>query len=919
MTKYILAFLFSCMTIISFGQEKITITGKVTDALNLPLIDSDIVIGNKVDSTKIASTTTDDSGAFKLEITTQNQPIYLIVDDALEGVFKKSFESLKNNTDLGTIVINPMVYDLQEVLVTNAEAMVVKKDTIEYNADSYKVKPNANLEALLRELPGFEIDDDGKITVNGKDVSEILIDGEPFFGTDGKVAIENLPADIIKKIQVSDFKTKNEKFSGEKSKSNKSSINITLKEDKKQGYMLKATGGYGTDNHYEANLMANYFKGNRKFSLIGSSTDIAASGMVNGEGSRGRGGMGRRNSNGITTNTSIGLNYNDKINDNLKIGADYRLNHSYNTNDNYTRKENLNPTNIFTTTSNTKSNAETYGHNFGTNLEWKKNNTNIYFNPSFSNSSTKSSSLGDSESVDENGVLKNETDSDVKSKSKSNTFSNLLSINQKFKNKSYVDFSSNISIGKTDTDQKELSNAIFYDGSRDNTNRHVNSKNISKNDSYNFDLKYTLPITDSINIAIGSAYNLSNSETNNTSLNYNNLTGEYEEINTDLSRFFKTNLNQFNPYAQFLLNKSKLSASIRVGAEIYNQDNFGSYQNRDYSLIQQKTLPDLQGNIRYQSGNNSIMFMYSYDTSLASSSQVLPIEDQSSLTSIITGNPDLNPNKAHNFNVMLGNFDRKTRQGFNANLAYTYNESSIVNSVITNETDLTRKVTYENIKGNYRLQGNVNFNKQYQKGLNKFRVNVGLMASYALNQGFNQSEKYEAFNTTVAPNIRLNWDYGDYLTISPSYRLNFTNSKYENYRINGQDNITHNFGIKTITTWPKNLTWTNDFSYNYNSRMAAGFKRDFFLWNMQLMYSFFNNKFEAGIKAYDILNQNNSYTRTITQDAITDQRNNILKRFVMFSLTLNLNQFGGKSSNKGEKSDRPRGDFQRNGGMGRPE
>ena len=910
MTKYILTILISLISIYSFSQEKISVTGKVTDALNLPLIDSEITIGNKADSTKIATTTTDETGSFKIELERQENPIYIIVEDALEGVFKKSFESLKNSTDLGTIVINPMVYDLKEVVVTNAEAMVVKQDTIEYNADSYKVKPNANLEALLRELPGFEMDDDGKITVNGKDIGEILIDGEPFFGTDGKVAIENLPADIIKKIQVSDYKTKNEKFSGEKSKSNKSSLNITLKEDKKKGYMLKATGGYGTDNHYEANLMANYFKGKKKFSLIGSSTDIAASGLVNGEGSRGRGGMGRRGSNGITTNTSIGLNYNDQINDNLKIGANYRLNHSYNKNENYTRKENLNPNNIFTTTSNTKSNSETYGHNFGSSLEWTKKNTKLYFNPTFNTSSTTNSSVGDSESIDENGVLKNDTKSDIRSNGNTNTFSNLLSINQKLKNNSYIDFSSDISVGQTNNNQREISNATFYDGSRAGRNRNVNSKNISKNNSYNFELKYTLPITDSIKIAVGSSYNITDSETNNSSLNYNEATGEFDNINTDLSRLFTTTQNKLNPYAQFLLNRSKLSASIKLGTNVYNQDNFGNYKGANYNLTQKEILPDLSGNIRYQKNNNSIMLMYSYNTSLASSSQVLPIEDNSSLTSITTGNPDLDPNKAHNINLMFGNFDRKTRQGFNVNLGYTYNESSIVNSVVTNNQDLTRRMTYENVAGNYRLQGNLNFSKQFQKGTNKLRVNVGLMSSYALNQGFNQSEKYKAFNTTIAPNVRLNWDYGDYLTISPSYRLNFTSSKYENYRIDGQDNITHNFGLKTISNFPKKLTWTNDFSYNYNSRMAAGFKRDFFLWNAQLMYRFFNDKLEAGVKVYDILNQNNSYSRTITEDAITDQRNNILGRFMMFSLTFNLNQFGGKSSGNKDSNNRSRGEMQ---------
>ena len=118
--------------------------------------------------------------------------------------------------------------------------------------------------------------------------------------------------------------------------------------------------------------------------------------------------------------------------------------------------------------------------------------------------------------------------------------------------------------------------------------------------------------------------------------------------------------------------------------------------------------------------------------------------------------------------------------------------------------------------------------------------------------------------------------------------------------------------MKTITTFPKNLTWTNDLSYNYNSAMAAGFKRDFFLWNTSLMYRFFNDKLEAGVKVYDLLNQNNSFTRTINTDSTVDMRNNILSQFVMFSLIFNLNQFGGKSTNKGDTGNRPR-----DGGMQR--
>ncbi|WIH96446.1 outer membrane beta-barrel protein [Empedobacter falsenii] len=900
MTKYIFALLISFVTTLSFGQDKITITGKVTDGLHYPLTDAEIILGNQSDSTKIVSATTNESGVFKLELTPQEKPVYLIIDDALEGVFKQSFESLKNNIDLGTVIINPMIYDLDEVIVTNVEPIVVKQDTIEYNADSYKVKPNANLETLLNELPGFEMDEDGKITVNGKNVNEILIDGEPFFGTDGKVALENLPADIIKKIQVSDYKTKNEKFSGERSKSDKSSLNITLKEDKKKGYMLKATAGYGTANHYEGNLMANYFKGKKKISLIGSSTDIASSGMTNGEGSRGQGRMGRRNSNGVTNNTSIGLNYSDQLNDNLKIGADYRLNHSYTKNDQFKHIENFAPKNTYISDANSKTKNETYGHNFGTNLEWTKNNTKIYFYPSFNNSSSTKSSISDSKTYSDLGDLRNQMNQTSDAKSNSNTFKTVLSLNQQFKNKSYLDFNSDISIGKTDRNSFINSTTLYTTDSIDDIYRNVNEQNISKDNSYNFNVKYTYPISDSLKIAVGTAYNLTDSETNNRTLNYNETTGEYDNLNTDLTRFYSTRLNELNPFTQLLLNKKKISATLRLGATIYNQQNFGIFKAADYRSTQNKTLPDISGNIRYQNGNNSLSLLYNYQTSLASTSQVLPIIDETDPLDVFKGNPDLNPNKAHRINLMFSNFDRKTRQGFNANLGYTYNESNIVNYTEMDYSIYKRTTTYENVKGNYRLNGNVFFNKHYQKGNNKFRINIGTSASYALTQGFRDAVKYEQYNTTLSPMLRLNWDYGDYLTISPSYRLNFTNSKYVNYSIDNQNNITHNFGIKTISTFPKNLTWTNDFSYNYNSRMVAGFKRDFFLWNTSLMYRFFDDKLEAGIKVYDLLNQNNSYTRTINAESVVDQRNNILTQFIMFSLTFNLNQFGAKVSKTGD-------------------
>ena len=915
MTRLLSTFFILLFSISAFAQEQFKIKGKVQDQLEIPLFDASVMIGNSADSTQIKQTFTDVNGLFNLSLNSIENPFYVIIEDPVEGVFKRSFESLNQDLDLGTITLSPQTYQLKEVILSTTSPVVIKNDTIEFDANSFKVKPNANLEALLRELPGVDIDDNGKITVNGKDVNEILIDGEPFFGTDGKVALENLPADIIKKVQVSDFKTKNEKFSGERSRSEKSSINITLKEDKKMGYMIKGTAGFGTDDRYEGNVMANYFKGSKKLSLVASSNDIASTGLATGAGSFGRGGMGKRGSNGITNSSNIGLNYNDKINDNLTVGASYNYNHSYNKNDNYTRQENLLPNNVYTTESNTKSKARNYSNQLSTNLEWTKNQTKIFFSPSYNYNTANSSKIYDGQSIDEAGNLRNENFGQNRSDSKSNTFNSNLNLYQGFKNKSYFNLSANLNLGDTDQNNFIKSSTLFYTGNTPNDIRNQFEKVKNINNAITTELNYTYPISDSLKVAVGGNYNYQKLKNDNVTWNYDDLTGEYLVENSALTRFTETNLNTFTPFAEIILNKSKLSGSFRAGSSIYNQKNYGLYQGTSYHLKTNETLPLLRANIRYTLGSNSFAFNYNYVTSLASTTQLLAIENLSNPLNIFVGNPDLNPNKAHQLNFNFSNFDRKTRQGVNANLSYVYNTSSIVSRSSVDENLITRS-TYTNVEGNYRLNGNLIWSKQLNKSNNKLNLNVGLNAGYGRQQGYRNSILYTAYNSTLTPNVRLSYSWNNYITLSPSYNLMFSNSKYDNYTIDKQSNTVHNIGLRTITTWPQRLTWTNDFSYNNNSRLAAGFKRDFFLWNTQIMYSFYQKKFEAGVKIYDILNQNNSYTRTISDEYVRDERNNILTRFIMFSLTFNLNQFGGKNTGSNQNFDRPR-DGSNRGGMGR--
>jgi len=228
---------------------------------------------------------------------------------------------------------------------------------------------------------------------------------------------------------------------------------------------------------------------------------------------------------------------------------------------------------------------------------------------------------------------------------------------------------------------------------------------------------------------------------------------------------------------------------------------------------------------------------------------------------------------------------------FNAN----YYDSQITSSTIFDE-NRKRSTTYTNISGAYTLGLFGNWNKSHKFDEHNIRYGVGAMVNYNANKGYSNGVLYNAYSTVLRPNIYASWDYGEVLTIAPSYNISINNTKYENYRLDKTSYLTHNVILQTTTYWPENFTWGNDFSYNYNTNIADGFKKDFFMWNTALSYTFLNKALTAKVKVYDLLNQNIGTSRTVTETAISDQENTVLERYVMFSLTWKFNKFGNSTT-----------------------
>jgi hypothetical protein len=281
MTRLYSYLLFFILCYSANAQNNIIVKGTVVDLnTQLPLEMATVYFTTVKDSTILEYATTDKNGFFSINTKKYDKPVFLKVNYLGYQPYYEEEKGLLESKDFGKLYLLESVNALDNVVIkTEAAPITIKKDTLEFNAASYKVRPDSNVETLLKQLPGFDIDNDGKITVNGREVNQLLVNGKTFFDKDGAIALKNLPAEIIKKIQVSDYKTKKEELSKQESTSDFSSINITIDEKKNKGFFGKVLGGYGSDERYESSLILNFFKNKQKISVLASSNNINSSGF----------------------------------------------------------------------------------------------------------------------------------------------------------------------------------------------------------------------------------------------------------------------------------------------------------------------------------------------------------------------------------------------------------------------------------------------------------------------------------------------------------------------------------------------------------------------------------------------------------------------------------------------------------------
>lgn len=913
----LLLFVILCSSF-AFSQNSISIKGRVIDKNSkIPLESVTVYLTSKIDSTVVDYTITNKMGYFDLKLKKSTKPLILKISYISYQDFKEDVTNLNSDKDFGTIEMEESIRSLDEVVIKSEIPPIrIKKDTLEFNASSFKVGADANVEALLKQLPGVEITPEGKITVNGKEVNNILVNGKPFFGKDGKIATQNLPAEIIDKVQVVDTKTKSEELSGEGSSSEDKTINLTIQEDKNKGFFGKVMAGRGSDDRYESSLLLNYFKGEQKVSVLASANNINSVGFsmneifdnmgggrnsnmyYNDDGGFGINGMQFGGGNGITKSNMVGINYQDKFFKTIDNSASYYFSNAENENLNRTNRINLLPTGTTFTNSNSTSRSISDGHNFNTDFEIKIDSTaSIYINPTFSTSKSKSRFSRNQRTTNEAFAELNSSSNDDFSENDNTNFSTEASFSKQFKKKSRG-MSINLDVETSKQDQFTNTNSatLFADATPDDI-RQQNQFEKNKDNKYRLEVRFGEPLTDSLRLSLTSEIKYAKIDQRTNTLDFDAGSNSYSEYNNLQSNSILSREVTYFPSTGIIIGKSKTNGRINIGPEFVNYKTESNYLGAETNVNKNYVFPKIKGYISHQIGKStSIYANYNYEVTVPRASQLLPIEDLSNPLNTIIGNDNLDPTKSHNAYFGFNNYDYASRSGYYIYSGLTASKDAIVSSTVFDD-NFKSITTYENVDNTFTSYLGGNWNKSFKKEKRKLSLSAGFSFNYNVNQGLTNAVLFESNEFVINPRANLTWSIEDLITIAPSYRYSFSKTDFKNYVIDQSNYFTHNAKIEITSYFPKKLVIGNDFGYTYNSNIAGGFKKDFYLWNTSVGYNFFKDQLLAKVKVYDLLNQNQNTRRSVTPTAIIDSENTVLKRYVMFSLTYKIEKFGGKKKN----------------------
>ena len=917
--KNIFFILFLTIVSNSYSQQ-FEISGVLQDINKFPIESATVYVESIKDSTMISYSISDKTGAFSIEGRTKIEEANFFVSYTGMKTYTQKVNLTQNSIDLKTIILLENAEELNSVLVVADRAPItIKKDTLQFNASSFKTGADANAEDLLKKLPGMVVDKDGNITVNGKPVNKILVNGKEFFGSDFKIATKNLPKEIIDKIQVVDTKTKAEAFTGEDGDKENKTINITIKEDKNKGMFGRATAGYGTDDRYSVSGILNYFNDKERLSILGGTNNVNTSGFNSDEVKDIGGGSNnwvRRNgvwqpsnqlfgnySDGITETTSAGVHYANEWKEKHDITTDYLFNKNDSKTESVTSRETFLEGSSYYTDINEGTQNFNDSHNVYFEYEVKPDTlTRISFKPNVKKSSGESYAFSNRNNLDETQSLISKSNANTNSEYENDNINLDFTISRKFKDKGeFFRLSTDFGFDKSDTEDIFNSGIAYFDGgTTPDENTDQLKINEIKSNNFGLRLNYTRLIKGNWFYVLRMNSNFDSENNERNTFDFETTSQTYSLVNNALTHKFKTRTSQYTPKAGIKYTKDKMNIRLTVGYDFINLQNKNELT--DVRLSNDFATLNVRASVWSRFGNGS-SYWFSLDTRSDTPrvQQLQPITDNSNPLNTVTGNPNLKASNRTNFHGSYRKYDMKTKSGFNfyGNLSLTDNQ--IVSTSVTDPTTFIRETSYVNVDGIMYYSGRFRYNKKHKLDKNSISWEAGVNLNGGKNKAFSNGLSYESNRLSYGFNGSITYNFNELIEIAPYYDFNTNQTNYSTDLGRDTKFNSSNFGVTLETYWPKWVEFSNDFSLSYNPNVADGFTKNTYMWNASLGVKMLKDKGLLKLKVFDLLDQNTSVYRSVNQDYIEDVENLVLKQYFMLSFTYKINKFkGGKE--KGDKS-----------------
>ena len=926
-------------TLSTYAQNKIvTVSGRVIEAgTKEPVELAAVQLLSLPDSAQVAGMTTSTQGYFSLS--KQKPGKYLLKVSFIGYVTKIIPVQLTANVPakkMGNIELATDAVMLQEaVVVAEAPQVTVVEDTLMYNSSAYRTPEGAMLEELVKKLPGAEIDDDGNVKINGKDLKKIMVDGKEFFGGDVKTGLKNLPVDMVDKLKTFDKKSDLARVTGIDDGEEETVLDLTVKKGMNQGWFGNADLGAGTKDRYTGRMMLNRFVDKTQFSIIGSANNVNDQGF-----SGGGGGPRWRSNNGLNATKMLGANFATQTNK-LELGGSVR----YNFQD--ADISSINSSERFLQNGNSYSNSNNKNRNKGTNLnadfrmEWKPDTlTNIIFRPNFSYGRTNNASRSESGTFNEDpfnlivnpndylnfdnlsddplkDIRVNATNSASLSKGKSLSGNATLQVNRKLNNRGRnLTFRGVFGYGDNDNDQYTQSETRYYQllnhlGGDSILYRNQYITTPTRNYNYTAQVTYSEPIAKATFLQFSYQFQYKYSKSDKTTfdlLDYPDwaiggaLPSGYESHAVDsLSK--NAEYRYYNHDASVGLRFIRPKYQLNVGISFQPQNSTLSYKKGDYMIDTTRTVfnfaPNMDLRFRF-SKVSQLRFTYRGRSNQPTMENLLPITDNSNPLNIRMGNPGLKPSFAHTMRLFYNTYNAEKQRGIMTHFSFTATQNSISNSTRYNEETGGLITRPENINGNWNAFGMFGFNTALKN--KKYTINTFTNVNYQNNVAFlyNQDTKNNDRNTSTGLTLgeRVTGSYrNDWFEFSLNGSINYTAERNKLRPENNQEPYTYSYGASTNITMPWKMTLaTNIANQSRRGYRDSSMNRDELIWNAQLAQSLLKGAATVSFEVYDILRQQSNISRSLSADMRSVSEYNGINSYCMVHFIYRLNIFGSKAA-----------------------